>query len=102
LGQTTVDLGGFPEPVRLNLWDFGGQEIYHGSHALFLQAQAIFLILWTPELERVSSYEKSGVTLRHRPLFYWLDFVRAFAGTEASVLIVQSQCDTRDSSACPG
>jgi hypothetical protein len=26
----------------------------------------------------------------------WLDYLRAFAGTEASVLIVQSQCDTRD------
>ena len=47
LGQTTVELDGFPEPVRLNLWDFGGQDIYHGSHALFLQGQAIFLILWT-------------------------------------------------------
>jgi internalin A len=27
---------------------------------------------------------------------YWLDYLRAFAGTDASVLIVQSQCDTRD------
>jgi internalin A len=36
LGQTTVELDGCPEPVRLNLWDFGGQDIYHGSHALFL------------------------------------------------------------------
>ena len=38
--------------MRLNLWDFGGQDIYHGSHALFLQGQIVFLILWTPELER--------------------------------------------------
>jgi internalin A len=22
--------------VRLNIWDFGGQDIYHGTHALFL------------------------------------------------------------------
>ena len=42
------------------------------------------------------SYEESGLTLRHRPLSYWLDYLRAFAGTDASVLIVQSQCDTRD------
>ena len=26
-------------PVRLNLWDFGGQDIYHGSHALFLHVE---------------------------------------------------------------
>jgi internalin A len=96
LGQTTVTLEKFPEPVRLNLWDFGGQDIYHGSHALFLHGQAIFLVLWTPELERSASYEESGVLLRHRPLSYWLDYLRTFAGTDASVLIVQSQCDTRD------
>ena len=34
--------------------------------------------------------------MRHRPLSYWLDYLRAFVGTDASVLIVQSQCDTRD------
>jgi internalin A len=96
LAQTTVELDGFLNPVHLNLWDFGGQDIYHGSHALFLQGQAVFLILWTPDLERESSYEKKGVTFRRRPLSYWLDYLRAFAGKDASVLIVQSQCDTRD------
>jgi internalin A len=45
LGEMAVDLEGFPEPVRMNLWDFGGQDIYHGSHALFLHGQAIFLLL---------------------------------------------------------
>jgi internalin A len=96
LGHTTVTLENVPEPVRLNLWDFGGQDIYHGSHALFLHGQAIFVILWTLELEQSASYEESGVLLRHRLLSYWLDYLRAFAGTDASVLVVQSQCDTRD------
>jgi GTPase SAR1 family protein len=39
LSEMTFGLDGFQEPVRLNLWDFGGQEIYHGSHALFLQVK---------------------------------------------------------------
>jgi len=82
--------------VRLNLWDFGGQEIYHGSHALFLHSQAIFLLLWTPALEHQTAYQEGALFFRHRPLSYWLDYLRAFAGTDASVLIVQSQCDTRD------
>jgi internalin A len=82
--------------VRLNLWDFGGQDIYHGSHALFLHSHAIFLIVWTPELERQTAYQEGSLSLRHRPLSYWLDYLRAFAGTDASMLIVQSQCDTRD------
>jgi internalin A len=76
--------------------DFGGQDIYHGTHTLFLHGHAIFLLLWTPELERSASYEETGVLLRHRPLTDWLDYLRAFTGTNASVLIVQSQCDKRD------
>jgi internalin A len=39
---------------------------------------------------------KAHSSFRHRRLSYWLDYLRAFAGTDASVLIVQSQCDTRD------
>jgi internalin A len=96
LGRTTVTVENYPERVRLNLWDFGGQDIYHGSHALFLQGQAIFLILWIPELEHQTTYQEGALSFRHRPLSYWLDYLRAFAGTDASVLIVQSQCDTRD------
>ena len=95
LGKTIVQVG-FPSPVRLNLWDFGGQDIYHGSHALFLHGQAIFLLLWTPELECQTTYREGELSLRHRPLSYWIDYLRAFAGTDSSVLIVQSQCDTRD------
>jgi internalin A len=96
LGKMTFALDGFPEPVRLNLWDFGGQDIYHGSHALFLHGQAIFLLLWTPELECQTTYQEGELSPRHRLLSYWVDYLRAFAGTDASVLIVQSQCDTRD------
>jgi internalin A len=96
LSDITLSLEGFSEPVRLNFWDFGGQEIYHGSHALFLHGQAIFLILWTPELECQTAYQEGELSFRHRPLSYWLYYVRTFAGTDASVLIVQSQCDTRD------
>jgi internalin A len=96
LSDITLSLEGFAEPVRLNFWDFGGQEIYHGSHALFLHGQAIFLILWTPELECQTAYQEGALSFRHRPLSYWLDYLRAFTGTDASVLIVQSRCDTRD------
>jgi internalin A len=95
LGEMTFGLDGFQEPVQLNLWDFGGQDIYHGSHALFLHGRAVFLLLWMPELE-CHIYQEDSLSFRHRPLSYWIDYLRAFAGTDASVLIVQSQCDTRD------
>jgi internalin A len=93
LSETTLIVEGFPEPVRLNLWDFGGQEIYHGSHALFLQGQAVFLILWMPKLEAGGDAE-GDLAFCHRPLSYWFDYLRAFSGVNSSVLLIQSQCDT--------
>jgi internalin A len=92
LSEILLTVEDFPEPVRLNLWDFGGQEVYHGSHALFLQGQAAFLILWTPKLEQGSDCE-GGLTFQRRPLRYWLDYLRAFAGSQSLVLVIQSQCD---------
>jgi internalin A len=89
--QTSVDLENFQGPVRLNLWDFGGQDIYHGSHTHFLHAQAVFSILWTPQQQAaVSKWEMDSA---RRPLAYWLDYLRAAAGTDSPVIIVQSQCD---------
>jgi internalin A len=38
-------------PVTLKIWDFGGQDIYHGTHALFLKSRAVFPLVWTPKLE---------------------------------------------------
>jgi internalin A len=100
LSEKAMELEDFPEPVRLNLWDFGGQEIYHGSHALFVQGQAVFLILWTPKLEAGSDSE-GDLRFRNRPLSYWLDYLRTFAGINSSVLLIQSQCDRRSDRVSP-
>jgi internalin A len=86
------------QQVYLNIWDFGGQDVYHGTHALFLQRHAVYVILWRPEAEAGVVHE-GGLVLHNRPLSYWLDFVRSVAGTEAPVLIVQSQFD--DANAVP-
>ena len=37
--------------VIAHVWDFGGQDIYHGTHALFMDERALFVIVWNPELE---------------------------------------------------
>ena len=41
LGEMTVTLENFPEPVRLNLWDFGGQDIYHGCTRFFFTSNSV-------------------------------------------------------------
>jgi internalin A len=92
VGHFTLDPGGDLPVVRVNFWDFGGQDIYHGSHALFLQGQAIFLLLWHPESEQ-GEFEQQGVRMRHRPLAYWLDYMRSLTDEVAPVLLIQSKCD---------
>ena len=37
------------EKIHLNLWDFGGQEIYHNTHRLFMSKGAVFIVVWKPE-----------------------------------------------------
>ena len=34
------------EGLRIQAWDFGGQEIYHATHRLFMQSRALYLALW--------------------------------------------------------
>ncbi len=87
-----LTLTGRDRPVHVRFWDFGGQDVYHGTHALFLQGHAVFVLLWTPDHETGGTVEK-GVEMRHHPLAYWLDYVRRLAGTVSPVLVVQSQCD---------
>jgi internalin A len=93
IGVSTAELP-MPDgpPALLNLWDFGGQDLYHGTHALFMRTRAIFVVLWTPDSEQ-GVHEHGGLRFEHRPLGYWLDYVRHLGGAQSPLLIVQNQCD---------
>ncbi len=90
-------------PIFLNAWDFGGQDVYLGTHALFLKSRAIFVLAWHPKMEHEAPYteEASGLEMRHRPLQYWLDYIHALAGDEARVVVVQTQCERESDEAAP-
>lgn len=89
-------------PIFLNAWDFGGQDVYLGTHALFLKSRAIFVLAWHPDMENEAPYTEqvSGLEMRHRPLQYWLDYIHSLAGDEARVIVVQTQC-ARESDEAP-
>ena len=81
------------DPATLRIWDFGGQDIYHGTHALFLKSRAIFLLVWTPKSEAL-----------HESRLWRFHFSqpasRLLAGLCARVrrrglpvIVVQTQCD---------
>ena len=67
--------------VRLNVWDFGGQEIYHATHQFFLTKRSLYLLVCNC---RTSEEENR--------LEDWLKLIQSFGG-ESPVIIVGNKCD---------
>ena len=95
---TTDPWVGSAEGESLNLWDFGGQDIYHGAHALFMRTRAIFLVVWHPDFEGVNGGGEGPAT-RNYPLSYWLEYVRTLGREDSPVIVVQAQCDRAEQEA---
>jgi internalin A len=67
---------------RLNVWDFGGQEIYHATHQFFLTRRSLYVLLDdTGKNQRVASDDGFK---------YWLDLIEVFAG-RSPTLIFQNE-----------
>lgn len=77
----------------LNIWDFGGQDIYHGAHTLFMETSAVFLIVWHPDFEAVGEQMTDGIVFRNYPLSYWFEYVRTLGRKDCPVIVVQARCD---------
>jgi internalin A len=72
------------EEIKLNVWDFGGQEIYHATHQLFLTKRSVYLLVWNARKSR--DYEH---------IYYWLHTIEAF-GEDSPIILVMSKCNERD------
>ena len=84
------------DPYIWNIWDFAGQDIYHATHRLFMQANAVYLVLWDHETENTDFYTlmESG---EERPyenysLMYWLHYAQE-KGKGSPALLVQTKRD---------
>ncbi|MFN9040928.1 MAG: ADP-ribosylation factor-like protein, partial [Planctomyces sp.] len=44
-----ANIKGVSKPVPLHVWDFGGQEIYHNTHRLFVSKGTLFVVVWNPD-----------------------------------------------------
>ncbi|MBJ7417959.1 MAG: hypothetical protein JHC88_21325, partial [Niveispirillum sp.] len=80
-------------PVSLSVWDFGGQDIYHGTHALFLNSPAILALIWDSKTEGKRQDEKMDKWERNYPLLYWLALAQQHGYGNSAIIPVQSQCD---------
>lgn len=69
---------------KFNIWDFGGQGIYFGTHMLFLKSRAVFVLVWTPLSDDADSHEHGGMTFRNQPVAWWLDCIRRWLKAEIS------------------
>ncbi len=67
--------------IRLNIWDFGGQEIMHATHQFFLTKRSLYLLVLDARLMQ----EENRVE-------YWLKIIQSFGG-ESPVLIVGNKTD---------
>jgi internalin A len=73
--QWSLRLNGI-ENVRLNIWDFGGQEIMHATHQFFLTHRSLYILVLTGR----QGHEDADAE-------YWLNLIESF-GDESPVLIV--------------
>lgn len=95
--------------LRVNIWDFGGQEYYHGTHQIFLDNNAVYLLLWE------TAHDTNGIKptevfldgqprtlpMEHFHHGYWLDNIRfhasgATAGGKPPLFMVQNKIDLNE------
>ncbi|MEN9667082.1 MAG: hypothetical protein RLZZ326_3445 [Planctomycetota bacterium] len=67
---------GDAETKRL-IWDFGGQEIYHNAHRIFIQAGTVFVVVWNPLAPPTAKAGRGAIFEDvRRPPRYWIDMIR--------------------------
>ena len=66
---------------RVNIWDFGGQEIYHSTHQFFLTKRSVYVLV-TDERKEDTDFE------------YWLEIVNLLSDG-SPLIIVQNRKQTR-------
>jgi internalin A len=66
---------------QINIWDFGGQEIYHSTHQFFLTKRSIYLLVTESRKED-----------SHDDFFYWLNIIKLL-GDKSPVMMVLNKCD---------
>jgi internalin A len=81
-----IDILGFNFPhssgnsFRINIWDFGGQEIYHATHQFFLTKRSLYLL--------VADTRQANTNFN-----YWLEVVELLSGASPTLIIKNEKQD---------
>lgn len=81
VGKWTLPSPDGAASTAVNVWDFGGQEIYHSTHRYFLSANAVYLVVLDPTLNDVAGR-----------LDYWLHTIYS-VDPKGCILIVSNKLD---------
>ena len=75
-----VEAGG--QPIKVNIWDFGGQEIMHATHQFFLSKRSLYVLVLDGRKDERAEY--------------WLQHIESFGG-DSPVLVVLNKQDSNPS-----
>ncbi len=69
--------------MTLNIWDFGGQDIYHATHQFYLTNHSLFILVWSARL----GYDTGKI-------YKWLEIITALA-PDSPIFIVATNSGPR-------
>ncbi|HEY0321628.1 MAG TPA: COR domain-containing protein [Pyrinomonadaceae bacterium] len=70
------------QQFRVNIWDFGGQEIYHATHQFFLTKRSLYLLVADTRKEDTDFY-------------YWLNVVELLSNNSPLLIVKNEKQDRR-------
>jgi internalin A len=72
------------EDVRLNVWDFGGQEIMHATHQFFLTQRSVYLLVLSGR-EGTEDMDAD----------YWMRLIESFGGNSPVIVVLNRSNEHR-------
>lgn len=81
IDEWKINLNG-DEEVRLNVWDFGGQEIMHATHQFFLTERSLYLLVLNGR-EGAEDIDAE----------YWLKLIDSFGGQSPVIVVLNKISD---------
>ncbi|MBC7778407.1 MAG: TIR domain-containing protein [Phycisphaerae bacterium] len=79
---------------RLNIWDFGGQEIYHATHQFFLTKRSLYILL--------DDTRKDEKTVNDPTFNYWLQVAQLYGGGSPLIIVQNEKGDRSKQLDLPG
>ena len=80
---TFKELNHLDASFHVNLWDFGGQEVYHGTHQFFFSKKSLYVLLCDTREQKTD-------------FRYWLNTVEQLCGEDAHLFILFNRREDHD------